>query len=407
MKAIIYILFLFFASDLRGQDIIIQPPIIPPFGCTGFYTLFTGSVTNFSSADFHTFLYGEINYTNEQGNSIKLAEILFRNKPAIIFSKGVTLITNSNFEFIYPDRRIVFFDKELEDIINQSKCLPAGEYDLCLALYTEKGGEIIKPTENFLSQTCFTVSKENNSNLFLVSPMDESEMESLIPLFTWTPVSPFHERAYYTLQIVELIDNQTPWDAFQSNPIVFETSNLKTNIMLYPLAARPFNKCKTYAWRVQYSLKEGFGNPGFRKPSPIYQESEIWTFKTPCKEEEKLARTASPLEWPVYYLTSSSNSGNYHSVKGEMLRIIVDNPYKEQTQLSYVLMDAKEILASASSNAALNEIIPNAYPSLPLKEDYGENKFIISLPSSIQLNKPYLLVINGLKEKHYLRFIRK
>lgn len=403
---ILFSIFLFYKIG-STQELIIQPPVIPPFGCTEFYNLFTGSVTNFSKNTFSTFLYGEVNYTNPSGQTAKLAELIFRGMPSIDFGPGVVVIGSTNYTAIYPNRKLTFFDRNLEELISRTKCIPPGQYEVCLSLYTEKGETDIKPTGDFLTQTCYTANKEILNSLFLVSPFDESEINIDLPLFTWTPVLPYYESGSYRLQIVEILDHQSPWDAFQSNPIFFEQERLKTNILQYPIAARSFEKCKQFAWRVSYSLDRGFGGTTFNKAPPMYQESEIWTYKTSCPIIEKSKKTndSEPLT-PIYFRTSLSNSGNYQEIsKTDFLRFVVDHPYRELPSLSYSIIDERGVEINLN-NQIYNEIIPHDLPDLPLTEFYGENKFIIELPSTIELNKPYVLIIHGLKEKQYLRFKR-
>ena len=221
---------LLFNITSSAQELIIQPPVIAPFGCTEFYTLFTGTVTNFSKNTFSTYLFGEVSYTNPSGQSGKLAEVVFRGMPSINFNQGVLVISGSNFNSIYVNRKITFFDKNYENLISRTKCIPPGQYEVCLSLYTEKGEVVIKPTGDFLTQTCYTASKEILSSLFLVSPYDESEIQTALPLYTWTPVIPYYESGSYRIQIVEILDHQSSWDAFQSNPIFFEQRNIKNNI---------------------------------------------------------------------------------------------------------------------------------------------------------------------------------
>ena len=107
---ILFSIFLFYKIG-STQELIIQPPVIPPFGCTEFYNLFTGSVTNFSKNTFSTFLYGEVNYTNPSGQTAKLAELIFRGMPSIDFGPGVVVIGSTNYTAIYPNRKLTFFDR--------------------------------------------------------------------------------------------------------------------------------------------------------------------------------------------------------------------------------------------------------------------------------------------------------
>ena len=111
--------------------------------------------------------------------------------------------------------------------------MPPGKYDVCLTLFDANSDG-----QEFLTQTCYTREKQMLSNLLLVSPFEGDEVSIDIPLFTWTPVLPLNPGAMYRIQIVEILANQTAFEAFRSNPIFFEQSGLMSNIFQYPVSAR-------------------------------------------------------------------------------------------------------------------------------------------------------------------------
>ena len=124
------------------------------------------------------------------------------------------------------------------------------------------------------------------SFLFLVSPFEGEEIFLDLPLFTWTPVTPLSPYGVYRIQIVEILGPQTSYEAFRANPLFYESTNLRTNLFQYPIAARSLDPCATYAWRVSYELEERFTG-GFIKEPSAFQQSELWTFITACDEEEE------------------------------------------------------------------------------------------------------------------------
>ena len=269
--------------QIKAQEIIIQPPVFTPFECTDFFNLYTGTVTNFMQESFRTQLLLEVDYTSPSGNSFRLAEGILKGNPSSDFPSGLTVIDNASVETIYPDRRITFFDKDIENLLQQSKCLPPGTYDVCLTLYdiTAAIG-----SSDFLTQTCYRRDKQMFSPLLLVSPFEGDEVSISLPLFTWTPVSPINPNAMYRIQMVEMLANQTPFEAFRANPVFFERAGLFSNIFQYPVEARTMLPCTEYAWQVTYELQGTFVSQAFQRVPDFLQQSEIWTFYTPCKEEE-------------------------------------------------------------------------------------------------------------------------
>ncbi len=405
MKLIILILSMFTIAEAKAQDIIIQPPVIPTFGCTAPYELYTCIVQNFSRTTFKTMMYVEINYATQTGASTKLADILLRGNPTADFSSGITVINGSNMVQVFPKIRSRYTNIELERSITQSKCLPEGKYEVCLTLYEDKGGDVNIPQGNFLTQTCYEREKEFLNNLFLVSPFDESTVSTKFPLFTWTPVIPYHPDGRYNLRLVEILDHQTAYDALVSNPAYYIRTNLTNNIHQFDFSSRVIDSCKTYAWQVNYTLKDRFGDGKFKKLPDIFQESEIWTFKTPCDNLENPNREAFSFYNPVYFNTKATDEGTYHEIKEDLLRFVYKYPYKTKSELQYDILDEKgnSIL---NNDPVYQETLPNQLPNLPEDCFYGENKFVMEFPVSIQSNKKFTLVIvhNGLK--NYLRFVK-
>ncbi|MBK9687539.1 MAG: hypothetical protein IPO65_07135 [Saprospiraceae bacterium] len=245
------------------------------------------------------------------------------------------------------------------------------------------------------------------SQLLLVSPFEGEEIRVDLPLFTWTAVTPFNAKAMYRIQIVEVLANQTPYHAFRANPIFYEKTGLRSNIMQYPVSARPMLPCRKYAWRVTYELEGGFGNP-FRKAPDFLQESELWEYSTPCLEEERVREQPNNQSFvnPVYYKTSIENSGNYVTVKGDLIRFTCTFPYKEKANLEFAIYNQKMELESANITV-YNEVTPNDLPDLPTDEFYGDNKYVAELPANILFDQPFILVVSNTKTKQYLRFKRK
>ncbi|MFZ1787817.1 MAG: hypothetical protein WAT92_05880 [Saprospiraceae bacterium] len=412
MRNCIKILLVFMIVNISyTQDIIIQPPIFTPFDCTEFFKFYTGSITNFTDETFNTQLVIEVEYTSPNGASTKLADGIITGNPSIEIKPGITIIDNVTYETIYKNRKITFYDKEIEKILSRTKCLPPGQYDVCLTLYTAGS---VGTGQEYLTQTCFTRDKEMLSQLLLVSPFEEEEILVDLPLFTWTAVTPFNSEAMYRLQIVEVLANQTPFHAFNANPIFFEKVGLKSNIMQYPISARPLLPCKRYAWRVTYELEGGFGKP-FSKAPNFLQESEIWEFNMPCEDEEEEEEEEIKLllgEPKYYYKPSQNRASQFHVHKDKLLRFEIDNPYMELPSLNIQFIDDggnMQAFECCSDNGGLESSDDDGRP---VKEGVsikgilqGKNYITLDLDKyNLIEGKTYRLVIKDFKSDLFVNF---
>lgn len=387
-----------------AQDIIIQPPVFGPFDCTEFYKLYTGSVSNFTGKEIRGQVLLQVDYTNPSGRTFRLAEGKLNGNPAVVFNPGLTIIDNATLERVYPVRTVTFLDKSIEALISRTKCLPPGEYNVCLSLFEEGSIDGNKP---FLTQTCYVREVASLSPLLLVSPFDGDEIVTMLPLFSWTAVTPVIPEARYQIQMVELLANQTAVHAFRANPLFFSKGGLISNIMQYPVSDRALNPCSEYAWRVVYTLDEGVGGNDFLRRPNFLQESEIWGFKTPCQQVEEDAKKKSfSFDTPVYFDVKNSDEGSYHELNDDFLRFIYSYPYKNQSDLKYDILDEKGN-SVINNEPVYQETTNNQLPDLPLDCYYGENKFVMELPNSIVQDKFYTLVILNSGVKHFLRFKKK
>ena len=133
----------------------------------------------------------------------------------------------------------------------------------------------------------------------LLLPNDNTEIETELPLFSWTHAMPYSPSIVYNLELVELFDGQGPFDAFQSNYLYFKSKDLRLNSFQYQISAPSLHSCKSYAWRV-------IGN--YDDDQSDYQTR---VFKTACdsvmqdEEEKRKKPTASD----IYYEFSRKTDG--------------------------------------------------------------------------------------------------
>ncbi|MCB0647466.1 MAG: hypothetical protein KDC49_12445 [Saprospiraceae bacterium] len=407
MRKISLILLMLLTYCVRSQDIIIQPPIITPFECTEFYKLYTGVITNFSSTTFETRMVVEVDYTSPSGNTFRLADGILSSSQSTFFSPGVTMIDNGTYERLFPTRNITFYDREMEALIRRTQCLPPGQYDVCLSLI-----DVNEPlgSSKFLTQTCYTREKQMLTSLLLVSPFENEEIKTDMPLFTWTPITPFNPRAVYRIQMVEILANQTPFEAFRANPIFFEQTGLASNIFQYPVAARTMLPCTKYAWRVTYELAGGFGGTAFKKAPDFLQESEIWEFSRPCEEEEEEVEKIIPgSSFDVYHDVKIYAPNAVILVNDYMLRLLIDNSYETKEEFTYQIINKFGGISNHDCcwtccdelEGAANK--PIAKSQIKLKQ--GTQKLRIDLEElGLIANEMYSIRLNVGKESKEIKF---
>jgi len=168
----------------------------------------------------------------------------------------------------FIDWSTVTYDAGSRDQAIQTGRLPEGEYNACITLKDMSGPILV-------SNVCapFTIVYPSPPSLFF--PMDGDSLDSMYPIFTWTPVNvPPAYQLHYVLRIVEILSGQTPHQALLANIVQFENDNLLTTNIQYPISALPLEPGKTYAWHVQAVDQNGF------PPSANQGRSEIWMFVT-------------------------------------------------------------------------------------------------------------------------------
>ncbi len=151
------------------------------------------------------------------------------------------------------------------DIFLQTGGAPSGSYTICISVRAvPSGGEI--------TSDCIQQQIENVSQPLLVFPSDGSEIETKLPVFSWTLPAPFGQGrssgiTTYTVRIVEVLGRQSPVAAMQTNAAWYEQENVRSPALQYGVGARELQPGKRYAWSVS----------AFRGGSLLGQ-SEVWEF---------------------------------------------------------------------------------------------------------------------------------
>ncbi|TSA25952.1 MAG: hypothetical protein D4R68_08065 [Ignavibacteriales bacterium] len=183
-------------------------------------------------------------------------------------SKLSSVLISGSKSFSFSDFNlagITYRNTKLQEAFEKNMNAPDGNYTICVYVINEKGEEVAR---DCIDQTITTIIQEEVSPQ-LISPADGSKLNSNQPiLFTWMLPSIKHGDDYnYRIKVVEILGNQSPSEAVKLNPAWFEREDIKTKTLIYPVAARKFEKGKKYAWQIgAYADNNEIG------------KSETWSF---------------------------------------------------------------------------------------------------------------------------------
>ena len=180
-------------------------------------------------------------------------------------------------------------NQNYNSVINRLSALPNGSYEICIEVIRARddnviGSGCVQHEVLNLSQVTLLYPEDNSAlNLFdYENETDESLSEnqsgiekkdirrgmviakpgSTSPntrlanssmVFSWLPPTPAPQNVFvtYRIKIVEMYEHQSPYDAIQSNPMYFTAGGIFTTSFVYPIASRPFNPDRRYAWQVE------------------------------------------------------------------------------------------------------------------------------------------------------------
>ncbi len=127
--------------------------------------------------------------------------------------------------------------------------IPEGDYQFCVTLIDQNNNPIAAT-----GNTCIPFVVIVPDPPSLTNPADQSTVSSIAPtVFGWTPVLLGTSQASYQLTIAPIYQNQTPHDAIQSNPPLFQKT-LTVNSYVYTQSDPPFSfypSATGFAWQVQ------------------------------------------------------------------------------------------------------------------------------------------------------------
>jgi len=238
---LVVVLFSFFAYEKAYSQTVTVMLDTPPQGKLNLSDFWNASLTNNSKETYKIYLYGTL--TEKKAGLIATAittEFDLKN--------GTKKIKASDFqktqEITYPNS-----DQKYKDALVRQGSLPSGDYTYCLYAKLKKNNEE-------LGNDCIEQIIEDPGMIALITPGEGEEIETGFPIyFSWI-YSKTARDIKYELKIVEVLKEQTPEVAMQSNKAWFEQADIKKNTFQYPKTANAFQEGKKYAWKIKSGKTE-------------------------------------------------------------------------------------------------------------------------------------------------------
>ncbi len=257
-------------------------------------------------------------------------------------------------------------------VAEQTGYLPYGNYELCIKAVQVSG------SQEELANACQSLELNPMSPPILVNPEHESTVYEKRPLLVWLPPMPVgRNKVVYDLRLVEILPNQTAYDAIQRNFAIVEKQNIKGTTLQYPANSIALEPLKRYAWQVWAKTEE-------RKP---IGETEIWWFTLKNEEEKDTSKRAD-----AYGLLQKNADNGYITVTDNRLYFQFDERYNAN-ELVYKIFNSNGNEVGGKCHTAINK-------------DPGLNKYHLDLIDCNDIRKGMFIlkVTNEKSEVYQLRF---
>jgi hypothetical protein len=308
-------------------------------------------------------VYFEISIRAEKGFEVVAA----KSVPTVV-SPGANKFNSSNLRLVQKR----YLNKDFGTFEERNGYLPTGSYSVCIAMkcadkecLSITGLYEIKDRQIFDCKESFSI---NPTPLLLASPMDESELETKRPNFSWIPPMPIgtDPGISYRFTLVELREKQRAETGIRRNRPIYQQAGLRAINLPYPPELEDLEVGKQYAWQVEAILGE----------TPV-QTSEVWEFEIVEEEQEvfQMPYVRLKLADDQLYKTLNEVKFIYHN-------------YEDQQALYYELYTL--------SGIKLNVPLPQ------LEAVQGENPYVIDLRSlGLANGEAYTLKVKSKKGEIY------
>lgn len=301
--------------QLRASDMV-HATLVNSGGATKLY--FTGSVVN-----------------TQNGK-----KILDCKSSAQDINPGVSTLNETFLQPVYT-----YFSESFRE----SGVAPYGNYEICLRAYSAIDNEE-------RGEGCITVEVTPMSPPLLITPENQSTIYEQYPLLTWLAPTPVKNpgSVLYDLKLVELLPNQTAYDAIQRNYGLLELKGLKTTYQQYPMTATKLETGKKYAWFIKARSTDG----------NLIGETEVWVFELDANEKEALPKK----EETYIIIQSLIPAGNINVIHGKKMYLRI----KDNLESGKLEVKCKEVGNDKMSKECSKLFIVNGGGNISLEVDMNE-----------------------------------
>lgn len=236
---------------------------------------FNITLTNTTSQQQNVYLALSIQQTMPSTSvSINIPSTFPPSSPFVIPANGTKTLTTMEMKTMFnhiPSNQIQTSPGLFDDYTNGSfGLLPEGDYEAHITAYRWAQPKLDPPvvvSNPMGGKAYFTVCYKAQAPQFLMPVMqgalagsnDVADLDELNALFSWTPVTitcaPTATQYRYALKVVEVLENQSPSEAIEKNPVVYRTDNLVVPQCIIPvnIIENQFYLNRTYAAQVTAS----------------------------------------------------------------------------------------------------------------------------------------------------------
>ena len=161
-----------------------------------------------------------------------------------------------------------------DQTVTKTGMLPAGNYEFCVSLINASTNAIIS------QPVCKNFAMKSYQAPILLLPIDKNNIAfGTRPMFRWTPVVPRPSFAIsYRLQVFEVLEGQTPINAFRTNRPIMDLPDISNTQLLWPADFELPRIGQQYIWTVRATDEQGspIGEPdGYATPFTLNCIKEV------------------------------------------------------------------------------------------------------------------------------------
>jgi len=256
------------ANGARQTETIVQITNNPPDSSTSLSDIvYPPALSHGGNPTVIQLMYGTLNNTSSSGLNVYVHLVCTTGGQLVVDVKsksfllpsGITLINSQNAEKLLYPIDVKYYDKSYPNADGnvsgiRTSSLPPGEYEICETLLNIVNKSVV-------GKNCYSTSVKNLTSVNLLTPMNNGLSKNSYPIFTWSKFTGTASESsydiYYSLKIVEIIDEQSVKQEFTSdgwlrNKAFFVKGGISGQSFQYPADAPKLIPGKKYAWGIKY-----------------------------------------------------------------------------------------------------------------------------------------------------------